>query len=135
MRRRSTAEYPANWPAIANQVKELAGWHCIRCGHKHQVKGGYTLTVHHADMDPSNSAWWNLLALCQRCHLSFQNRVILKRGYMQKHTPWFLPYVAGYYAWAFLGHTLPREEIEANLGCYLALGQPWFYDQVTGREL
>ena len=33
------------------------------------------LTVHHLDGDKGNSAWWNLAALCQVCHLQIQGKV------------------------------------------------------------
>ena len=62
--------YPADWPAIAKAVKDAADWQCIRCGHAHEPATGYMLTVHHLDMDKANCAWWNLTALCQRCHLN-----------------------------------------------------------------
>ena len=56
------------------------------------------LTVHHLDEIKSNCTWWNLPALCQRCHLIIQAKVKMDRIWMFKHTNWFLPYVAGYYS-------------------------------------
>lgn len=47
--------YPANWPAIAHQVKEQAGHCCIRCGHPHDTASGHMLTVHHFDGDKYQS--------------------------------------------------------------------------------
>jgi 5-methylcytosine-specific restriction endonuclease McrA len=96
--RKSTSDYPEDWPEIAKQVKEAAGWKCVRCGHIHEPKTGYSLTVHHMDLNPSNSAWWNIPALCQRCHLHIQGRVIMERPWLFAHSTWFKPYVAGYYA-------------------------------------
>jgi 5-methylcytosine-specific restriction endonuclease McrA len=98
MPRRSKADYPPDWPEIALRVKTEAGWQCVRCGHAHEVETGYVLTVHHLDLDPSNSRWWNLLPLCQRCHLRIQSKVILERPWLYEHSEWFAPYVAGYYA-------------------------------------
>lgn len=98
MPRKSTGQYPVNWSEISRQVKEAAGWRCIRCNHPHDPKAGYTLTVHHLDMKPSNNRWWNILAICQRCHLNIQSRVILERPWLFEHSDWFKPYVAGYYA-------------------------------------
>jgi len=98
MKRKSTGEYPANWKDIAKVVKDAAEWHCVRCGHRHEPETGYTLTVHHLDIDPSNCAWWNIPALCQRCHLHIQGKVVMDRFYMFPHSEWFKPYVAGYYA-------------------------------------
>lgn len=91
-------EYPPNWKEISRQVKEEAGWRCIRCGHVDDHKAGYMLTVHHLDGDKANVAWWNLTAPCQRCHLRIQGKVVLERVWMFEHTPWFKPYVAGYHA-------------------------------------
>ena len=98
MKRKSTSEYPNNWTEIAKAVKEAAGWKCVRCGKPHDPENGYTLTVHHLDIDPSNCAWWNIPALCQRCHLSIQGRVVMERFYMFEHSEWFKPYLAGHYA-------------------------------------
>lgn len=98
MTRKSIAPYPPDWPVIAHQVKTEAGWRCVRCNAMHDPETGYTLTVHHIDLDPSNNAWWNLAALCQRCHLTIQGKVVIQRSWMFEHTPWFRPYVAGYYA-------------------------------------
>lgn len=61
--------YPENWDKIAKDLKEKAGWKCTKCGHPHDPKAGYTLTVHHIDRNPSNSDPENLLVVCQRCHL------------------------------------------------------------------
>lgn len=122
MARRSTGEYPADWPELARSVKDAAGWTCIRCGHPHDPENGYTLTVHHLDIDPSNRRWWNLLALCQRCHLSIQGRVYLERPWvMAEHSDWFKPYVAGWYALRYLGEELSRDEVIERLPELLAV--------------
>lgn len=122
MPRKSTGTYPVNWPAIAQQVKDDAGWCCVRCGHLHDIDAGYMLTVHHLDLNPANCVWWNLLALCQRCHLSIQARVNLDRPWvMVEHSDWFKPYVAGFYAKKYLGLDLERTEVEARLDDLLAL--------------
>ncbi len=79
------------------------------------------LTVHHLDGDKTNLAWWNLAALCQVCHLSVQGRVDLKQAYMLEHSDWFKPYIAGYYAWRYLGKMLSRSKIDSRLDELLAL--------------
>ena len=89
--------YPPHWSIIAQAVKDQAGWRCIRCGHAHDPGAGYTLTVHHLDLNPAHNPWHNLLALCQKCHLIIQAKVILNRDWMFDHSPWFRPYVAVYY--------------------------------------
>lgn len=55
-------------------MKQKAGWCCERCGHPHDPRAGYTLTVHHLDGDKQNCRSANLAVLCQRCHLSVQGK-------------------------------------------------------------
>jgi len=107
-------EYPENWSEIAKDVKDRADWKCIRCGHPHDPESGYCLTVHHLDGDKSNCRWWNLAALCQRCHLSIQSRVDMTRVWMFPHSDWFKPYVAGYYSF-LVGLPDDRETVMVNL--------------------
>ena len=66
--------YPNDWADIALKVKQKAGFKCENCGHPDAPRDGYTLTVHHINGDKANNAYWNLAALCQRCHLSIQAR-------------------------------------------------------------
>lgn len=122
MPRKSTpgSAYPNNWAEIARKVKEQAGWCCERCGHPHQP--GYILTVHHLDMNPANCAWWNLAALCQRCHLRIQAKVDLARPWLLDHTDWFKPHAAGYYAYT-LGLPDSKVWVMENLQSILDLGQ------------
>lgn len=101
-------EYPPDWPEIAERVKREAGGRCIRCRHPHDPSTGHTLTVHHWDGDKANVKWWNLMALCQRCHLSIQGRVDPAQPFMLEHSEWCKPYAAGYYAHKYLGQELDR---------------------------
>ena len=97
---------------------------CVRCDHPHDPAAGYTLTVHHLDLNPANNMWWNLVPLCQRCHLRIQGKVILDRPWvMTEHSEWFKPYVAGFYAWKYRGEKLSRVETMARLDELLALEQ------------
>lgn len=64
--------YPDTWEDIARKVKDDAGWTCKMCGHPHDPKAEYTLTVHHLDGVKTNCDISNLIALCQRCHLATQ---------------------------------------------------------------
>lgn len=123
MKRKSTGgPYPPDWKEIATATKDAAGWRCVRCGHKHDPAAGYTLTVHHLDIHPSNRAWWNLAALCQRCHLHIQSKVIMERPYMFEHSPWFKPYAAGYYAHQH-GECETQPAVMAHLERLLAYGR------------
>jgi hypothetical protein len=122
---RFSGVYARDWKRIATATKEAAGWQCIRCGAAHQSGRGTILTVHHLDGDKSNNAWWNLLALCQRCHLSIQARVIPERPWLLAHSPWFVPYVGGFYAAYYGSADVTRTNVEANPADFLRLGQPW----------
>ena len=84
---------------------------------------GFTLTVHHMDLNKSNNAWWNTIALCQRCHLEIQSRVVLERMYMFEHSAWARPYIAAYYA-SIHGHPDDRRFVLANLESLLDYGRP-----------
>jgi hypothetical protein len=117
--------YPQDWPEIAKRVKDEAGWRCIRCDHPHDRESGHVLTVHHADGDKGNSRWFNLLALCQRCHLHIQGKVKMRQTYLYPHSEWFRPYVAAYYAHTLLGEDLSRAEVEARMDELLGIGQSW----------
>ena len=108
-------ESPADWPAIAHAVKCDAHWKCIRCRCHHQPSIHRVLTVHHLSGDKANCTWWNLLALCQACHLKIQARVNPEHTYFLEHAPWFAVYAAGFYAQKYLGQNLERHEVEDRL--------------------
>lgn len=79
------------------------------------------LTVHHLNGRKHDLRWWNLQSLCQRCHLVIQRQVILERVYPFEHDEWFKPYAAGWYAYAYLGENLTREQVMGRLDELLAL--------------
>lgn len=82
------------------------------------------LTVHHllvGQEHKRNLLWWNLVSLCQRCHLNVQRRVDLTRPWPAPHSVWFQPYAAGWYAWRYLGERLSREQTMERLEELLAL--------------
>lgn len=83
--------------------------------------GWRILTVHHLDGNKANCRWWNLAALCQRCHLTIQGKVRMERVWPWEHSDWFKPYVAGYYALTYLGQEIGRDEAEERLDELLAL--------------
>lgn len=114
-------DYPPDWGTIAQATKTAAGWHCIRCARPHDRKNWTILTVHHWDGDKANCRWWNCLALCQRCHLHIQGKVSAERPWVFEHSDWFKPYVAGFYAFKYLGQHLSQEETMDRLDELLAL--------------
>jgi hypothetical protein len=77
--------------------------------------------VHHLDEVKGNCRWWNLAALCQRCHLQIQGKVRMERVWAWEHSEWFKPYVAGFYALSYLGEDLDRPAVMARLDELLAL--------------
>ncbi len=81
------------------------------------------LTTHHFDGHKSNNAWWNLLVLCQRCHLQIQGKVDPNTPYFLEHSTWIKPYVAGFYASKYLKEDLTREQVMARLEELLKLEQ------------
>lgn len=99
---------------------------CTHPGPK-RINGGIVeakariLTVHHLDEVKLNCRWWNLAALCQRCHLTIQGRVKLHRPYFLEHSEWFKPHVAGFYALVHLKEELSRTEVMQRLDELLAL--------------
>lgn len=90
------------------EARERAGNKCIRCDSPSVP--GRILTTHHFDGDKSNDAWWNLLALCQICHLQIQAMVDPNQPWMFEHSPWLKPYVAGFYAAKYEGKQITMEE-------------------------
>lgn len=79
------------------------------------------LTVHHLTGDKADCRWWNLAALCQRCHLSIQGKVVMGQLFPFEHSEWFKPHAAGFYAWTYLREELSREQVEARMDELLAL--------------
>jgi 5-methylcytosine-specific restriction endonuclease McrA len=66
--------YPENWKQISWQIRAKAGNKCEICdaenGKPHPKTGSkVVLTVHHLDFNPKNNLGYNLIALCQRCHI------------------------------------------------------------------
>lgn len=157
MRLEHRGEYPTNWPDVALVVKRSAGWRCVRCQHRfhdmekrdldcdpiclstgrcrHRIivhrEGAHNFTVHHLDGNKSNVVWWNLLALCNSCHLTIQAKLIPERPYLWEHSEWFKIYAAGFYASFYGKIEITRAQAAADTAHYLALGQPWLHESTT----
>jgi hypothetical protein len=150
-------DYTADWPEIAQLVKETADWRCVRCGHPAEspkkrrpcdercdparhpsgLNDGRrrVLTIHHLNGDKADNRWFNLLALCQVCHLVIQAKVDVHRPWLLfEHSEWFKPYVAGFYAWKYLNEELTYVQTMGRLEELLALEyRPWTGHVVDGR--
>lgn len=98
--------------------RDTAG-HLVSLGKKIRARWRI-LTVHHLDGQKDNDAWWNTLALCQRCHLTVQSKIDPTIPYFLEHSDWFKPYVAGFYAKKYEGKDITREEAEERLEELLA---------------
>ena len=90
-------------------------------GHYQREARWRVLTTHHLDGSKANLCWWNLAALCQRCHLSVQQRVVMDDPWPYEHSAWFEPHAAGFYASKYLGKELTRAATLARLDELLAL--------------
>ena len=101
-------DYNDDGKAKRKAARESVGNKCIRCGSPSVP--GKILTTHHFDGDKANDEWWNLLPLCQVCHLSIQGRVDPNIPYFLEHSDWLKPYIAGFYAWKYEGRTITRHE-------------------------
>lgn len=96
-----SGRYPREWPEVARLIKQRAEWRCERCDHPHDTENGFTLTVHHLDGDKWNLEWWNLAALCQRCHLRIQAKVSWYQDSLDgRHAAWLADHIEGYNLWA-----------------------------------
>lgn len=101
--------FPSNWRAC-DLVRTEPGIHAE----------WRILTVHHLDGNKANCSWWNLLALCQRCHLTVQGSVKPETPWFLEHSEWFKPYAAGFYAKKYEGKEITREEAIARMDELLA---------------
>jgi hypothetical protein len=110
---------------VENHETELGTEAGVVVGYgKHVEASARVLTVHHLRHGHDakrDLRWWNLVALCQRDHLSIQGSVVLERVYPWPHDEWFKPYAAGWYAWSYLGENLTREQVNERLDDLLAL--------------
>lgn len=99
------SEYPRDWPEISERIRnERAGGRCEctgQCGHHHPAgrctaingqphpvtESKVVLTVaHYPDRTKGNVDDDNLLATCQRCHLSMDiDQHVRNRRYGRKH--------------------------------------------------
>lgn len=111
--RRFTNDYNADGKEKRRAAREAAGNRCIRCGSPSVP--GRILTTHHMDGDKANDEWYNLLALCQVCHLHVQGKLDPEQPYMFEHSDWIKPYIAGFYAKKYEGKNLSRKQVMERL--------------------
>lgn len=86
------SEYHPKWKLISRLIRfKRANNCCELCGAEnyqpHPVTGSKViLTVAHMDHDKTNNRFWNLKALCQRCHLGHDiKQHAANRKYGRKH--------------------------------------------------
>lgn len=110
--RRFTGDYAPDGKETRRAARERAGNKCIRCASPSVP--GRILTTHHLDGNKANDEWWNLLALCQVCHLKVQAKVDPRIPFFLEHSAWFKPYAAGFYAHKYEGRNITREEADVR---------------------
>lgn len=110
--RRFTNDYNPDGKKKRQEARNSVGNKCIRCGSP-SVPGSF-------DGDKSNDEWWNLLPLCQVCHLHIQGKVDPEQPYFFEHSDWIKPYVAGFYARKYEGRNIARAEAMDRLDELLA---------------
>ena len=116
--RRFTNTYNPDGKQKRIAARASVGNKCIRCGSPSVT--GRILTVHHFDGNKANDEWWNLLPLCQVCHLQIQSKVDPEIPFFLDHSEWLKPYVAGFYAHKYEGRTITREQAESEMDRLLA---------------
>lgn len=117
--------WTGSWGKPINELALLAGEtakdYARLCRPGHQIFAQWRIgTVHHFDGNKANCAWYNLLALCQRCHLQIQCRVNPQQPYMFEHSAWAKPYVAGFYAKKYENRDITREQAVEEMDRLLA---------------
>lgn len=81
------AKYPRNWPEISGRIRFVraagvcecrgeCGKHEAKCSARHglphpKTRSKVVLTVAHLDRNPEHCDEGNLLAMCQACHLAY----------------------------------------------------------------
>ena len=76
------AKYPGGslrspeWLALRWDALARAGNRCMPCNVENKTRHPETgstivLTIAHLDHDTGNNEWYNLKAMCQRCHLAY----------------------------------------------------------------
>lgn len=116
-----THEGPYRWKRPAEENWHEGALLAPQAMHLHQINGSLVeaewriLTVHHLNQVKADCRWWNLTSLCQRCHLRVQRVVLMERVWPWPHSDWFKPHAAGWYAHAYLGLDLTRDETLARL--------------------
>ena len=108
-----TNNYNEDGQQKRREARERAGYKCIRCGSPSVP--GRILTTHHFNGDKANDSWWNLLALCQVCHLQIQGKVDPETPWFLPHSEWLKPYVAGFYAFKYEKRNITRDEADRRL--------------------
>ena len=110
---------PEGWQDVEPQFSHAQVWEAYP---DFEIEAQWRiLTVHHLNGVKHDCRWWNLTSLCQRCHLTIQGKVYLERPWRREHSEWFKPYVAGFYAWHFLGEEISRDAALSRLDELLAL--------------
>lgn len=114
-------DYHEDQDEINRLVKERAKWKCIRCGHDHDFESSHVLTVHHFDLDKSNNLWFNLLPLCQRCHLSVQAKMSTANTDYLNCPEWYIKYFSARLVYERTGILIDEDAVEELVSMYIEM--------------
>ena len=104
IKRENLGRYPKDWKVISHAIRSRAGGRCEcegecglhrtnpgprRCEEVHNTpakwaKGKVILTVAHLDLQPENCDPKNLKAMCQRCHLRYDQKHHQQNAYQTR---------------------------------------------------
>lgn len=73
------SEYTPDWNIISNKYRENVGWKCEECGLRLEEEKKF-LHVHHRNGVRSDNSWYNLQALCIKCHANKPDHDHLKNS-------------------------------------------------------
>lgn len=116
-------QYPDNWKEIRGCVLHRAKNECELCGapnHRPHWKTGsrVVLTVHHIDNDTRNNKPYNLLALCQRCHLRLDLPFKIKKREREREAKVMEDYKGWSFSSDFEIHSHDNRIIFQNIHAY-----------------
>jgi hypothetical protein len=122
--KRFRGAYVTEWAKISYQVKKDAGWRCVRCGHPNEGSGPHNRIPcdEHCDLErhPESVDFPEVAGQILAYFALVGSPAFTAAGsppawpqqrqrVLTVHSEWIRPYIAGYYAWSFLGLDVPLD--------------------------
>lgn len=76
--------YPPTWDEVSLGVKQEAEWKCELCGEPNNKDTWHILTTAHIIPIGRLIKRWNLIAVCQRCHVGTVEKFSQKLKYLRR---------------------------------------------------